>query len=55
MKLNKNKLQLSCLEQESCTHFTWMNGTCYLKTGKVTKNTAEKGDPNMVCGIINNL
>ena len=43
-----------CYATPGCTHFTWTQwngGTCWLKTGRVTKNDAfTTNDASMVCG-----
>jgi hypothetical protein len=40
---------------EGCTHFSWttyMGGTCWMKTGAVSKNDAiSTSDPTAVCGL----
>lgn len=45
-----------CAQTSGCTHFTWTNymgGTCWMKTGSVSKNDAfATSDPSMVCGVI---
>ena len=44
-----------CISSPGCTHFTWTNwngGTCWLKSGSVSKSNAKyTGDNSMVCGI----
>jgi hypothetical protein len=44
-----------CAESQGCTHFTWtqyLGGTCWLKTGSVSKNDAfSTNDPNTMCGV----
>ena len=46
-----------CVETNECTHYVWSRwagGTCFLKTGDVSKDDALfTNDPTMVCGIIN--
>lgn len=46
----------NCASSPGCTHFTWTTlngGTCWKKSGKVSKNDAyETGDKSMVCGIV---
>lgn len=45
-----------CLETAGCTHFSWNDyngGTCWMKTGKVTKENAFYAN-GVVCGINNN-
>jgi len=45
-----------CESTSGCTHFTWNNfegGTCWMKSGPVSKNDAfSTGDQGMVCGIV---
>ena len=45
-----------CAQTKGCTHFTWtqhQGGTCWMKTGPVTKNNAfATNDPSMVCGVM---
>ena len=48
-----------CINTPGCTHFTWTNwngGTCWMKSGSVTKSDAFfTGDNSMVCGIITSV
>ncbi|CAF3435748.1 unnamed protein product [Rotaria socialis] len=45
-----------CANTSNCTHFTWttyLNGTCWLKSGPVSKNDAIlTTDLTMVCGVV---
>lgn len=45
-----------CVQTVGCTHFTWTThneGTCWMKTGNVSKENAfETRDLSMVCGIV---
>jgi hypothetical protein len=45
-----------CVKTSSCTHFTWTTyngGTCWMKTGTVSKDDAfNTNDDSMVCGIV---
>ncbi|CAF5002913.1 unnamed protein product [Rotaria socialis] len=45
-----------CAQTSNCTHFTWttyLGGTCWLKSGAVSKNDAiETSDLSMVCGVV---
>ncbi|CAF1565184.1 unnamed protein product, partial [Adineta ricciae] len=45
-----------CAQTSNCTHFTWttyLGGTCWLKSGAVSKNDAtESSDLSMVCGLM---
>ncbi|CAF3678835.1 unnamed protein product [Rotaria sp. Silwood1] len=45
----------TCLRTKDCTHYTWTTlngGTCWMKTGSVSKNDAiSTNDPDMICGI----
>ena len=47
----------TCALTPKCTHFTWNqvnNGTCWMKSGTVSKSDAfATFDPNMICGILN--
>ena len=44
-----------CEQTHRCTHFTWttyLGGTCWMKTGAVSKNDAfSTNDQTMVCGV----
>mgnify|MGYP002385920216 FL=1 len=46
-----------CAQTTGCTHFTWTRfngGTCWLKSGSVSKNDAfSTQDQTMVCGVMN--
>ena len=46
----------TCASTSDCTHFTWTTfngGTCWMKSGSVSKSDAFfTGDNSMVCGII---
>ena len=45
-----------CKQTNSCTHFTWTTwngGTCWMKSGSVSKSDAHSTDDStMVCGIV---
>ena len=42
-----------CEESIKCNHFTWENGTCFLKAGKIKRTDAEFVDDfSIVCGYI---
>jgi hypothetical protein len=45
-----------CASTGGCTHFTWTSyngGTCWMKSGSVSKSSAlDTGDNSMVCGIV---
>ena len=45
-----------CASTSGCTHFvwtTWNGGTCWMKSGSVTKSNAySTEDSTMVCGIV---
>ena len=45
-----------CAATSGCSHFTWTGyngGTCWMKSGSVSKNNAiDSGDQGMVCGIV---
>ena len=45
-----------CATTSGCTHFTWSNwngGTCWMKSGSVSKSDAySNGDNSMICGIL---
>lgn len=45
-----------CAATARCTHFTWTRwngGTCWMKSGSVSKaNAFSTNDPAMVCGIV---
>ncbi|CAF1103904.1 unnamed protein product [Rotaria sordida] len=44
-----------CAQTQQCTHYTWTQysgGTCWMKSGAVSKNDAvATSDPTMVCGV----
>ena len=44
-----------CAQTPGCTHFTWTTfngGTCWMKSGPVSKNDAfSTSDPSTVCGV----
>ena len=46
-----------CAATPGCTHFAWTRwngGTCWMKTGRVSKKDAcSTNDPSMVCGVVN--
>jgi hypothetical protein len=43
----------SCSLYPHCTHYTWNRGTCYLKSGFVSRgNAIPISDHSVVCGII---
>ena len=46
----------TCEKTNGCTHFTWTTyntGTCWMKTGAVTKSDAfSTTDQTMVCGVV---
>ena len=45
----------TCEKTDSCSHFNWANGRCFLKTGPILKSDAVfVDDPAIVCGIILN-
>lgn len=48
--------EMLCTATPDCTHYTWTDfnsGTCWLKTGKVSKSDALiKLDQNAMCGIV---
>lgn len=52
-----NQCGRTCVKTHGCTHFAWStynDGTCWLKTGHVTKDDAFViDDPNTICGIVN--
>lgn len=45
-----------CTQTPGCTHFTWTTyngGTCWMKTGSVSKNDAfPTSDRSAVCGLL---
>jgi hypothetical protein len=45
-----------CQQTPGCTHFVWttyIGGTCWIKTGAVSKNDAiSTSDPTAVCGVV---
>jgi hypothetical protein len=45
-----------CAATSGCTHFSWTNwngGTCWMKSGSVSKSNAySNGDNSMICGIL---
>lgn len=43
-----------CRNTPNCTHFTWKNTTCHMKSGLVSQSDAFKSteDVNMTCGIL---
>ncbi len=41
-----------CKDHEGCTHFAWMNGTCYMKKG-VKKMKDKISNAVTACGCIN--
>ncbi len=45
-----------CASTSGCTHFTWTTyngGTCWMKSGPVSKSNAfDTGDNSMLCGIV---
>jgi hypothetical protein len=42
-----------CLSTLNCTHYTYFNGTCWLKSGVVDKSTVvHTNQVNMVCGFV---
>ena len=45
-----------CAATSGCTHFTWSNwngGTCWMKSGSVSKSDAYfNGDNSVICGIL---
>ena len=48
----------TCQDNPQCTHFTWTNyleGTCWMKAGKVYKEQASVKDDGekAVCGVLN--
>ena len=39
--------------RNGCSHYTWKNGICYLKTGEITKMQAiNNNNQQTLCGII---
>lgn len=43
-----------CTNIPDCTHFTWSDGLCFLKSGFVNKSNVVSRQ-NFVCGLYNNL
>lgn len=56
-RTSADKCGPTCVATSGCTHFAWTTyngGTCWMKSGKVTKNDAfSTGDQTMVCGVVN--
>ncbi|CAF0752669.1 unnamed protein product [Adineta steineri] len=52
----RNHCRQKCAQTNGCTHFAWSklnNGTCWMKSGPVSKNDASStSDRNMICGIL---
>ena len=41
-----------CVSNTNCSHFSYNDGTCYIKSGIVSKSDAVyTGDYSMICGI----
>lgn len=49
----------TCARTNGCSHFTWTTfngGTCFMKTGAVSKLDAfTTSDPAMLCGVVSGL
>ena len=49
----------TCASTSGCTHFTWttyQGGTCWMKSGSVSKSDAyPTSDQTMVCGIVSSF
>ena len=51
--INATSCRMQCLENKLCNHYTLVNKTCSLKSGKVTKNDAVfNNDPFSECGFV---
>ena len=51
--INATRCRVECLENKLCNHYTLVNETCYLKSGKVTKSDAVfNNDPLSECGFV---
>ncbi|KAJ3199519.1 hypothetical protein HK099_003122, partial [Clydaea vesicula] len=45
-----DKCGQSCVDDSSCSHWTWSQGVCYLKNGGLSQGNAVKTGPNTSCG-----
>jgi hypothetical protein len=57
MKIQKQRNVIdcgeSCISASYCTHFTYKNGTCYMKYGNVSQfDAVYTGDHSIVCGYL---
>lgn len=56
VQITRGECSIKCGDNSSCTHFTWntyLGGTCWLKSGTISKSDAvPTKDSTMVCGII---
>jgi hypothetical protein len=58
-QIPNNECGKDCESTLDCTHFTWTTyngGTCYLKSGKVSRSDAVyTGDSEMRCGFLSSI
>lgn len=54
INMSKDNCAGVCRNTPNCTHFTWKNATCHMKSGSVWQSDAFKSteDVNMTCGIL---
>jgi len=50
--LVNSKGSLICVDTIDCTHFTWLDGLCKLKTGEVFPSDAQLTDNDQVCAVL---
>ena len=53
---NVNSMREDCSEKckqtKGCTHYTWTNGTCWMKKGLISKSDTSQVSGDYVCGIL---
>jgi hypothetical protein len=56
-KTNVGECGRSCAHITGCTHFTWNSGSCWMKSGSVTRSDAYviTDIKSIICGIIGKL
>jgi len=53
VKLDFEKCRNRCNQTKECTHFSWENSKCHLKSGPIKKDDAfETSNNHIKCGII---
>ncbi len=50
--LENSNGSLICVDTTDCTHFTWLDGLCKLKTGEVFPSDAQLTDNDQVCAFL---